>query len=351
MTESTTSDLRTTANGKIVLTTLAGGITLTEGTGSAGNGAISAHGTGTVTPVAGGTGSDIRVGGTITSGTGSISLRAADTVAFSSGADAITTSTGKVTVTATAGDVTMSTSNQLASGTGTITVKAGDDLTAGSLSTKGSLTLDAFDKVSISGTATRTGKTITIKANDLSVGASLSSAGSKLVITTQTGVPIVLGGATPTTPAMHLSVTELARLKDGFGSITIGSKLANQQVRIDGTAGAVVFNDPVVLAASGAGGSIAITGSVTGDTLEIGNSGTSTTLTKATVTMQRGITVLDALVVSGSNKLSSSVATGGHSISLKTVTGKAGGSADKLTLDANGGNVAMGTVSSLQGWR
>ena len=76
------SDLVTAGNGNIVLETLAGTITLNEGTGGIANAAVSANGSGNVRVEAQDPGTDVLVNAQILSGTGNLTLRGGRNVTF-----------------------------------------------------------------------------------------------------------------------------------------------------------------------------------------------------------------------------------------------------------------------------
>ncbi|QDV70821.1 hypothetical protein Poly24_45540 [Rosistilla carotiformis] len=127
------SDLRTTDDGSIVLRSLAGEITLNEGTASAGDGAIQADGIGNVLIAAEGLGSQINANANIVSGVGNISLIAADSIAVAAGVNVTTAANGTIDLEATAGALTMAATATLQTEAGDIRAAAGADLTIGDI--------------------------------------------------------------------------------------------------------------------------------------------------------------------------------------------------------------------------
>jgi hypothetical protein len=344
------SDLRTSAGGAIALATTAGSITLAEGSSPGTAGAISASGGGAITLSAGGATSDVLLGANLASDGGSISVQAGDSVLFSNDADVLSSGTASISVTASAGDVLMDAGSVLASGSGPIAILAGGDILPGSLQTSGQATMDSTGgAVLIVRPVDRNGDDVTIRSNEVTITAPLSSAGATLTITPLTNVPVVIGGSDPATPALHLGTDELAMIQDGFGEIVIGGSLAGQLVQVRGTAAPIVFHDPVVLTASGAGGSVQIDGVLQGDTLRILDTGTSTVLTGASITLQGGLTIQDSVVLDGANTLAVGTSGRGGDIVVQQALSGNGGSTDTLVLDANGGNVQLAAITNLDG--
>src|SRR5690606_24674745 len=116
-------------------------------------------------------------------------------------------------------------------------------------------------------------------------------------------VPLVVGGKDPGGAGVHLSTKELALLQDGFKQIVIGSSLKGQVVEFRGTDAALVFRDPLVVNASGKGGSVLVAGTLRGDSLTLLNAGAATTLDGAKITMQRNVLVQDQLLLRGANSI------------------------------------------------
>ncbi len=122
------ADVRTSANGNIVLRTTAGSLTLNDG--NTDGVALSAHGTGTVLLQAQGTGSDLTVNASVQSGTGHVTLQAADAVNLS--ANVKTDSTGTLSV-AAGGALTQLGSTTIEATGSSLRLSAGQDLTLGNV--------------------------------------------------------------------------------------------------------------------------------------------------------------------------------------------------------------------------
>ncbi|WP_417744639.1 hypothetical protein [Rosistilla oblonga] len=159
------SDLRTTDGGSIVLRSLAGEITLNEGTASTGDGAIAADGDGNVLISAEGSGSRIVADADVTSGVGNISLLASDSIAINTDVNVTTTGDGTIDLEATTGALTMAADSTLKTTAGDIRAASGTDLTIGDIvasaadvsliSTGGSILDAAPDDADIDVTANR----------------------------------------------------------------------------------------------------------------------------------------------------------------------------------------------------
>ncbi|WP_417737823.1 beta strand repeat-containing protein [Rosistilla oblonga] len=127
------SDLRTTDGGSIVLRSLAGEITLNEGTASTGDGAIAADGDGNVLISAEGSGSRIVADADVTSGVGNISLLASDSIAINTDVNVTTTGDGTIDLEASTGALTMAADSTLQTTAGDIRAASGADLTIGDI--------------------------------------------------------------------------------------------------------------------------------------------------------------------------------------------------------------------------
>jgi CHAT domain-containing protein len=126
------SDLTTTgSDAPIALKTTNGPITINDGT-DGDNLGISANGSGSILLQAQGTGSDIMVNTGITSGSGNISILAADSISQTGTSADITTSGGTIDLEATTGSIAMTTSTTAAnSNGGTIRYRAGTNVGVG----------------------------------------------------------------------------------------------------------------------------------------------------------------------------------------------------------------------------
>ncbi|MBU3995898.1 MAG: hypothetical protein KKF42_09050, partial [Actinobacteria bacterium] len=120
VTDVSQSDLATAgSNGHIVMVTTNGSITLNDA--NANGYGVSAHGSGNVLLQAGGAGSDVLANVDVKSGTGHITVIAADAVDFVAGADILTNNVGSIHVQATAGSVTMADTSQFNTNTASVT--------------------------------------------------------------------------------------------------------------------------------------------------------------------------------------------------------------------------------------
>ena len=129
----TNSDLATAPGGAVVLVTLAGTITLNDGVLTNGN-AIEAGGTGNVLVQAGGSGSSVTATAGITTGSGSITVTAAQDVTLSGTANLVVgAGTGTIDVVATAGKVAQAAGLTAQTNGGNIAVTAGTSVSLGLL--------------------------------------------------------------------------------------------------------------------------------------------------------------------------------------------------------------------------
>jgi len=131
-----------------------------------------------------------------------------------------------------------------------------------------------------------------------------------------------VGGAPSETSGargLFLDLTELGRLDDGFKSLIFGSQNPKQQIFLQAPAGqgssrtALVFNDPLVLVASGtardssggkvAAGEVRIEGGLHGKGLTIFGSGSTTYLSSAEVIQEGNVWIKDKLVIDGSTSI------------------------------------------------
>jgi hypothetical protein len=133
-TDALQSDVRTTGgNGSIVLRTTAGSIVLNDGTASADGTAVSAHGSGSVRIEAVAGSVTAQANADIRSGTGDITVRAGQSISLGGNADVMTASTGTVSLNAVAGTLTMDgTSNVTATGS-SARLRAQGDITLGNV--------------------------------------------------------------------------------------------------------------------------------------------------------------------------------------------------------------------------
>lgn len=135
------SDLTTTANnGAIILQVITGDLNLNGGlAGPAANTAVSAHGSGNVLlqSVVGA----IAATADIRSGSGNISVLAANSISFAATADVLTSATATIDIGSATGLVAMDNDSRFVTGSGDIRVAAAQSITVGGISTTGSVAL------------------------------------------------------------------------------------------------------------------------------------------------------------------------------------------------------------------
>ena len=292
----------------------------------------------------------------VTSAGGSIALTAQGAIDLPANADVRTSGAATITLTSATGAVLMQAADPgqsvIATGSGDIRIQAEGDIRPGALLTTGHAYLDSANgRILVAGDLQRNGEDIDLVGDDLVISVPVASPGATLTIgPLTTGTAVVVGNVAPP-GVLQLDTTELGLLQDGFAQIVIGSTLDNQSVQLagNGPGNALVFTDPLVLLASGAGGTIGISGVLQGDTLTVRATGAGTTLTGATVQMQGALTVQDQLTVSGASTLQAGQGGAALLHLTQAITG-AGGAADTLALSANGGDVRLDqAVSNLDG--
>ena len=140
--DATQSDIRTTGgNGNIVLRTTAGSIMLNDGTATDDDTAISANGSGNILIQALGAGTDITANADIitlntagtTSGTGHITMKAADAITLGSGVDVSTATAGTISLDAEGGALTMAGIATVTATGSSFRLHAYSDMTLGNL--------------------------------------------------------------------------------------------------------------------------------------------------------------------------------------------------------------------------
>lgn len=289
-------------------------------------------------------------------GQGSIAIRAGGNIDLPANADVRTGGAATVDITSVTGSVLMQAPNPgqsvIETGSGDIRIAAEGDIRPGALITTGHAFLDSANgSVLIAGDLLRDGDDIDLLGDDLAISVPVASDGATLAIgPLTTGTVVVVGNVAPP-GVLQVDTTELGLLQDGFAQIVIGSTLDNQSVQLEGNGlgNELVFTDPLVLLASGNGGTISISGVLQGDTLTVRDTGAGTTLAGATVQMQGDLTVQDQLVVNGASSLTAGAGGAGALQFTQAITG-AGGAADTLALSASGGNVRLDqAVGNLDG--
>ncbi|HND56529.1 MAG TPA: hypothetical protein PLV92_29125, partial [Pirellulaceae bacterium] len=220
-------------------------------------------------------------------------------VSFSSTVDSSTATPQSLTIAAgTGGAVTMTGAVGATNPLSSLQVTAGNLTLGTSLKTTGSIDLTA-DRVALPTTAD-------------------SVSGGSITIQTQTASRRLDIVSTETGSNLELTTTEIAALKNGFSSITLG--------RSNGTGGIsvatpVTFNDPVTLRSPN-GGTINVAGQITG-------------AGDASVTLTSG--------ASGLIQLSSNIVTAGQAV---TLTGPVQLAADVSIDTTNAGGAAAGAAIS-----
>ena len=351
------ADLVTTgANGSIVLLSKAGSITLNDGAGISGT-AVSANGSGSVLIDAQGALSDLNVLANVQSTSGAITLRAGHNMSVASGVRIQTLA--QVDLLAVV-DVTMPDAI-IAAGSAPVNITAGGILQPGVVGTSGLATIDtgAGGTVVFNRPVDRLGQNIDVIANRLDIQAGLASVGALLsvaslpAVSPAAPVQIVIGGADSGT-GLHLSLTEVNLLQDGFAQITfgdgqVGQTMVVQGVTAAGAAQAVVFKDPLVLDVSGAGSQLAVSGQLQGDSLRVLGAAASTTLADAAISMAGAVTINGLLRVDAASSITAGTTAPANLLITGNIVG-VGGPGETLSLRANGGNVSVnGTISNLDG--
>jgi hypothetical protein len=303
-----------------------------------------------------GVGSNVKVTADILSSSGDISLLAAMSVNVTE--SVLISTLAPVIVRATEGDVIMPDA-QISAGSSPVTVSAGSGMQPGFVITTGKVDIQvsATGEVVFNREIDRQDQNINVVANSVEISAKLQATGAQFIVNTLppatptlTPAAIHIGGAqSATATELHLSLDEIGLIQDGFSLIQFGSSSqTNQSIVIDGSNAAgqsqpVVFNDPLLLDISGAGGHLQLLGQIRGDSLVIMGSGQTTTLTGNDLAMRGSIRVADSILVQSA----SSITSGTAGLGDLTITGRisgllsAQGLNQDLSLSAIGGNVHL----------
>ncbi|MEK7677806.1 MAG: hypothetical protein AAB676_18410, partial [Verrucomicrobiota bacterium] len=207
---------------------------------------------------------------------------------------------------------------------GTITAGRVDLTASTSININSGLTANGIgDVVSTGGTGSIT---LTADEIDLNGGTnSVTSTGTnkRIVLQPLTASRSIAIGGTLASVAFDLTVAEIAAIKNGFSTITIGRSNGSGEVTID----AITFNDPVTVQTPT--GSITVNGQITGadDATITLNAAGSTTLKAGIVTSGRAITINGAVVIGEGFAITIDTGAGSGSI---TITGNTNGTADGL---------------------
>ena len=125
------SDMRTTANGDIVVTTLSGSLTLNEGTAGFGDGAVFAAGTGDILLTSAGAGTNVIANADVTATSGAITVNAEQSVLVNAAATISTAGPGTIDIAAANGQMTMDATALVQSLDGDIEVQSNGTVTVG----------------------------------------------------------------------------------------------------------------------------------------------------------------------------------------------------------------------------
>jgi hypothetical protein len=345
----------------------AGGITLLSDQGvTVGSVAVSVNqvsATGTTSTV-----TDAAQAGLVTSANGNVSLQALSGDITLTPANAIADTangSGNVLIQALATDGNVNAFAGIASATGNIDVEAGNNIvlyTPGSAAAQistalpGLITVHAINGTVISGGTTQPGQTVNLNTDQLTLQAPLAGTSNQFNIGPATVASnpdaVVVGGpASGGTGALYLSQQQIGLIQTGFKDVDIGSAIPGQVLTFvgrdaSGNASANVFVNPLTLTASGAGGTIGISGALQSTTLNIEGSRTGTTLATAAVSTSGAMVVDDNVIVTGATSLSSGTGGAANLTVNGTITGS--GANNVLAMSANGGNIVVtGAVSGL----
>ncbi|MCF8291570.1 MAG: hypothetical protein K9I81_07955, partial [Chlorobium sp.] len=320
------SDVRTTSgDGDIVLRTTAGDMTLNDGSAPDDDTAISAHGTGNVLVQTLGNGTDITANADVTSGTGNISVLAAEDVNFTAGADIRTSGGGTIDVVAGTGSIAMDpTSVFRTSGVGgDIRLLADQDVISG--------ILDADENISV-----------TTMQGSIQVNSAITSTRGDIELGGASGVTHGADGDMTTGDPGTISVTALAGgiTMDEQTSYTVGTGTVDLDAVGDVTLGTITGSTAAtVVTVAAHDGSILEAGSDTGaeiiaHTVNLGADGTGRTIGLQANALEIATTVLNAETEAGSIWLTDT--DGGVQVGLVNSGGTMGGD---VTLTALGGSI------------
>ncbi len=317
--------------------------------------------TGTTSPITDGAQS-----GLVSASNGNISLQATsgDITLTPAGGNAIAAQgSGNVLVDALSPAGNVNAFAGITSGTGNVDVEAGDNIvlfTPGSAAAQistalpGLVTMHAVNGTVISGGTTAPGQTVNFNTDQLTLSAPLTGTDNQLNIGPATVASnpdaVVVGGPAASAGSLYLSQDQIGLIQTGFKDVDIGSTIPGQAVSLvgqdaSGNASTNVFVNPLTLTASGAGGTVDISGGLQATSLDIEGSRTGTTLASATVATSGAIVVNDNVIVTGATSLTSGTGGAAGLTVNGTITGTG---ANSLAMSANGGNIVVtGAVSGL----
>ena len=304
--------------------------------------------------------------GLVSASNGNISLQATsgDITLTPAGGNAIAANgSGNVLVDALSPAGNVNAFAGITSGTGSVDVEAGDNITlftansaAAQISTAlpGLVTVHAINGTVFSGGTTAAGQTVNFNTDQLTLQAPLTGTDNQLNIGPATVASnpdaVVVGGPAAGTGSLYLSQDQIGLIQTGFKDVDIGSTIPGQVVSLvgqdaSGNASTNVFVNPLTLTASGAGGTVAISGGLQATSLDIEGSRTGTTLASATVAASGAIVVNDNVIVTGATSLTSGTGGAAGLTVNGTITGTG---TNSLAMSANGGNIVVtGAVSGL----
>lgn len=339
VTDATQNDVTTTAGaGSIVLRTVAGSLTLNEGTPSNLQ-AVSANGAGKVLLSAGGVNSDLIANSDIRSDTGHVTVLASRNVVFNDLADIITGGSGTIDVEAASGSVIMSARSQFFGGLGDIRVMAVTDVIVGNLSNISTVSV-------ISATGSILDGSDNYAQNVFANGLRLM-AGNGVGVLGSSPNAIEINASTLSARAgaggVNLSETDQLTVTDTSATIqkvqADGSLLAtsdpvlsdvitdgNGSIRIATAAGSLTLND-----GTAAANSISISANGSGNILLVAGGATSDLAVNADVRSGSGHVTLTA----------------GRGVALAGAAGIRTGGAGTIDVEADSGSVAMSSLSEL----
>ena len=332
--DATQSDMSTTNNGTIVLVT-GGSLELTDGTASADGMAISANGSGIILLEA--TSGSISSTADVLSGSGHITVRAADSITFDA-VDLTTSQSGTIYAEAGSGSITLNSDSSITSGSGAIRLLAQGDITLGGvITTTGNVSITATTGSILDGDGTDT--TVDIMATGL-----------RLIAGTGIGQ---LGNSVNAIETMVTTLT--ARSGSGgvnileSNSLIIGDVTATvQKIGRDGLPVAVIdatqsdvrtTNNGTIVIVSG--GSLTLNdGSATADVTAISANGSGSILLQTTAGGIRAT----ASIISGSGQIT---VVSADSISVESAANLTTTNSGTIALESATGSITLSSSSNV----
>jgi len=351
-TASSLSDLTTAGNGDIVLVAAAGSITLNDGVVANGL-AVSAGGSGNVLVEAPGTGASLTANAGISSGSGSLTVSAANNLTLSGTANlTVGGTTGTIEVVATAGTINQAANLSAQTGGGNIAFTAGTNIDLGIVNAgAGNVALTATSGMIVNSEA-RPASVTNVTATD----ARIESA---------TGIGLMGAGADN---PIIVAVTVLAARADVSGAVNIEgvtgyalgavAAVAVNQVAVDGTTAAVTAAGSLSSLTPAPGGSVilatvngaitisnAITATGNGNILiDAGGAGSDLTISAAVQTATGNITLIGGrnVILGGDVTVAGAGGTVGVTAQTGAITQTAG-----LYVETDGANIIFTAATSI----